>query len=393
MKRIALITGILALVVSGYLFWVSLGTDADPYGCGSGSGCDEVLGSRWSSWIGIPVSRVGAVVYGLFVFCLAANCWLRSVGTRISRLLILLSFTGLVVILWFIVIQVLILNRLCMYCLTVHFLGGITFIMYLTHESRQPGQSLKRMQTIVPALCGAGLFIVLHLWFLPDAVLVQGAEDVLAEAGEDLESDPLNLGSGDPERIIRVLNDAISFKASEVPFLGDPKAEHVMLELFDYTCPHCRELHQTMKSLEEKYPGKVALAVFPMPLDKRCNPHVRQQGPRHAEACDYARYSMAVRQATPHRFAAFHDWLMTGKMPPSVKDVLKKATTVIGEDNMKAALQDPKVAEWIRDGVSVYKATRGGGIPKLITDKHVIVMSETGEAKVIPRLEEVLGLK
>ena len=53
-----------ALCLSVYLSSLTLGTDAIA-GCdGSDAGCDEVLQSPWSQWLGVPVSVFGAAVYG-----------------------------------------------------------------------------------------------------------------------------------------------------------------------------------------------------------------------------------------------------------------------------------------------------------------------------------------
>src|SRR2546423_15055736 len=56
-----------------YLLWVSLsgGTVA---GCGPDSSCVRVLHSKWSRWLGVPVSGLALLIYsGLF----AGTFWLR----------------------------------------------------------------------------------------------------------------------------------------------------------------------------------------------------------------------------------------------------------------------------------------------------------------------------
>lgn len=54
----------IAFVVSGYLAWHSV-TESAVAGCdaGSASGCDEVLDSAWSKWLGIPVALPGLGCY------------------------------------------------------------------------------------------------------------------------------------------------------------------------------------------------------------------------------------------------------------------------------------------------------------------------------------------
>jgi uncharacterized membrane protein len=56
----------LALAATGvavYLLYVSLSQRGLPFGCSAGSGCSEVLTSRWSSVLGVPVSGPAVAAY------------------------------------------------------------------------------------------------------------------------------------------------------------------------------------------------------------------------------------------------------------------------------------------------------------------------------------------
>src|SRR5689334_12081204 len=56
----------LALVLAIYLGWLSA-TGKPVAGCGPESGCGQILKSRWSQVLGMPVSLLGAGVYA-FLF-------------------------------------------------------------------------------------------------------------------------------------------------------------------------------------------------------------------------------------------------------------------------------------------------------------------------------------
>ena len=67
------ILAIVGLCISGYLTWVTWGTDSIA-GCGGGEivNCDHVLSSEWSKWLGIPVSLFGLLTYcGILIGILA----------------------------------------------------------------------------------------------------------------------------------------------------------------------------------------------------------------------------------------------------------------------------------------------------------------------------------
>src|SRR4051794_10800491 len=65
--------------ISLYLLFVSLTRAGMPAGCGKGSGCAEVMSSRWAGSFGMPVSLPAALVY----FASLVLTW--SVGTRRSH--------------------------------------------------------------------------------------------------------------------------------------------------------------------------------------------------------------------------------------------------------------------------------------------------------------------
>ena len=59
-----LILGLLtiAFCVATYLGWTGL-QSGSVAGCGPESGCGDVLSSRWSSWLGVPVSLLALPLY------------------------------------------------------------------------------------------------------------------------------------------------------------------------------------------------------------------------------------------------------------------------------------------------------------------------------------------
>src|SRR5580698_544682 len=58
---------LLGCVVAAYLLSVSRAHRHLPAGCGQGSGCDEVLNSRWAQVFGVPVSGPALAVYGVLL--------------------------------------------------------------------------------------------------------------------------------------------------------------------------------------------------------------------------------------------------------------------------------------------------------------------------------------
>src|SRR4051812_37530165 len=56
------VVAVAALLVAAYLAGIAL-SGSRVAGCGPESGCDQVLQSRWSKWLGIPVSLPAIALY------------------------------------------------------------------------------------------------------------------------------------------------------------------------------------------------------------------------------------------------------------------------------------------------------------------------------------------
>jgi len=58
---------------------------------------------------------------------------------------------------------------------------------------------------------------------------------------------------------------------------GSPQAPVQIIEFADFECPFCANFHTTLKSAEEKYPGKIAVTFvhFPLPGHRFAEPAAR----------------------------------------------------------------------------------------------------------------------
>ncbi len=120
------IPALLALGVSLYLAWVSL-TQSKVAGCDGGLfNCDHVLTSKYSKFLGIPVSLFAAATYVGLLGSLAVMAFSPKSGTASRRSWLFVNLLGLcagTAALWFIGLQVFALGHLCKYCLIAHGCG------------------------------------------------------------------------------------------------------------------------------------------------------------------------------------------------------------------------------------------------------------------------------
>ena len=103
-------------------------------------------------------------------------------------------------------------------------------------------------------------------------------EETTAEVSEETEAD-----KEQANRIIKLNELPTPIDVSEYPLLGNPDAPHVFVDMLDYTCSHCRTLHQFTKKTLERYDGQIAFVIYHVPLSKKCNPHVKKDFPGKGE--------------------------------------------------------------------------------------------------------------
>ena len=116
---------VVAIGISGYLTWVSF-TSSKIAGCGGGVfDCSHVTNSKWSMWMGLPVSLLAigsylslatALVFALLQGSPAVK---RCAWTAVA---IFALSAGLAAV-WFIGLQHFVLEHYCSYCLVAHACG------------------------------------------------------------------------------------------------------------------------------------------------------------------------------------------------------------------------------------------------------------------------------
>lgn len=239
-------------------------------------------------------------------------------------------------------------------------------------------------------LRGTALLAVLGL-----AVLIGGQvacapkQHVVAQLGGVSDTDT---GPG-PQRKVTFLNGRLGLNPHESPTLGNPDAPYVIVDVFDYTCPHCRKLHRLLEKARERYGDQLAIVTLVMPLDSQCNPLVTQTEPMHDDACALAQTALAVWRADRSKFAAFHEWLLQGTAAPYSRDAQAHARELLGAAAFDAALADPWVAQQIQRNIKAYEVTGGGVIPKLLV-RGVLIAGRPGDAdELYEVLESELQIK
>ncbi len=445
----------IALCVSAYLTWVTW-QSGTVVGCTGESllDCDDVLASRWSKWFSLPVSLFGGLTY-LAILVLCGPAARRPHGLAMPGLFALaLLAAGSAV--WFVGLQAIQLQSFCYFCLTVHccglVIGVLAFLLFIDKSDSHDYDQMRSLLGVADAdfeddvtepengpnamhLLASVLFAAVGLVALmggqlltepSDAMIMEEMEfqPLTLEPSEELEPDdggtdggaqlafatdlpakPLWDGAGfenEPDTVASIFGEGsrqLVFKAlpesidvNAMPMMGSPQAPHVMIEMMDYTCDHCRQLHPHLYAAIQRYGDQLAVMIHHVPLSKKCNQHVRKDHPGKKNACDYAQLAIGVWKLVPEKFPEYHHWLLESEKIPNIARARLKALDLAGE----AILLDKRIKSDISKRLAKQSMTLKGlnsGLPVLLFENGALRGVPDESQKLFDYLETTLGVE
>ncbi len=374
MLLLAALLAFAAFGISAYLSYLSLATGQGPAGCGSGSGCAEVLASKWSRWFGAPVSLLAVWLYVAVLAALPSQFAPSAEARLIGRQLFTtaaVAITGSA--LWFIYLQVFILKAICPYCMAGHALGLLLSVVLVWR--------LHARQLLAGAIGLAGVVLVVVGQMNTATNL-----GILSTPTPGLDSD---ITSAD-QRTVTVLGGALALDLDEEPLLGPPDAEQVVILMLDYACPHCRHTHGVIEKYQAEQPGRLAVVILPTPLNRGCNPHAPEGvGSRFEESCELAKIALAVFLADPAAFPAFDRWLFEPSEPRSGQSAQREAVRRLGEKIFEQAYGNPRMQQMITRNVYIYGQSGADRVPVLMVPGAPAVVGRVDDQGVLAELLQV----
>ncbi len=464
--------GVVALFISGYLGWIALNS-SKVAGCGGGSifDCNDVINSRWSRWLGVPVSFLAFGMYATLLASIAVGSMQRtSMRTRKvawgSVVTIGLS-AGLAAI-WFTSLQFFVLKHLCTYCLAAHTcglmiaalilwfqpLGGKTIgylalvsllgfgvlaggqlsvkpVTYKVIEYDPPSENANEIETFEftpaddPAFDSqeakttaiqsrpsqpARTMLTTNRWqawlatFQPNQLIqsqvgiVTFQEDVVTtqpQTGFEQSAASLrtpgttNTADIKPKerRFVSMSGGSLKLDVAQWPLAGKQDAKYIFVEMFDYTCDHCRRTHAAVIEAQRALNDDVAVIALPIPLNTKCNNAIAQTGPRMAEACEISCLAVAVWRVDPSKFKEFHNYLMTTPNVATYAEAFAKANELVNAEQLNAAVASNVPSQYIEQHVELYKKVGAGNVPKLLFPETSIVGEYTSPAALVDMIK------
>jgi uncharacterized membrane protein len=436
---------LVAAGVSAYLLSVSL-TGGRAIGCGPGSACDEVLQSRWAYVFGIPVSAA-ALIVDLTLFFTSFACGSKSTPKQRRgawEIMVPCAVLVLGAALWFVALQAFVLHRICPWCMAAHVSGAVAAILLLV---RVPVTDLVQRRDKDPAISRntvmkSAAFAVLAIALLgvaqtfapgktysvtvvpvapsnsptpstnaqalvsvpppvsPSATNVAAIKPVLtqsnpAAASIAQTSRPAVMPSA---QTMDVFGGRIRLDLAQVPIWGAVDAPHKLISLYDYTCHHCREMHERVVAVQRSFGDKLAVISLPMPLDAQCNSLIRRTHPSQVNGCIYARLGLAVWRAKRNAIQEFDDWIFSFPQPPPLAEVTNKVLQLIGPVAFEAVSRDPWIEQQIQTDIELFTVSardyKNDRMPQFMIGTNIlsgILTTEELRAKVAVYVEPAAG--
>lgn len=346
-------------------------------GCGGGSSCEELLNSRWSQVLGVPVTGLGCLIYlGVMGSATAKGRWLRN------------PCLGLIggAAVWFVFVQAVVLGRFCPWCMAAHGIGMTTVALGLWRDGLddQRGSAARTMGLAAAmAILGISLLQVFGPRPVTHRIDTVHANAAAAEGAVHARGNGRKIAFDDGRKL---------YDVAALPHLGRTDARRVMVEYFDYSCAACQTMRGFLAALMAKHPDDLAVVLMPVPLDGTCNRSLAAGDVSHPGSCELAKLALAVWRTHPAAFAAFHQRLMEHPVAPAART---EALKLMPQAELDAALRDPWIEELIQADIHdwvTFSATRKN-LPKLlISDKRILHGLPSGEADFIRVMEYELGL-
>ena len=195
-----------------------------------------------------------------------------------------------------------------------------------------------------------------------------------------------------PVRRQPVMIGGMQVDVSRLPLQGNPQAKHLMVELVDYTCLHCRHFHHMLTVVRQRYGDQVAIVLRPVALNPQCNSYVQRKSREHADACEYSKLALAVWRMDPGKFSEFHDWLMGSEKIPSISVAKKRAVRLVGVDVLLKEINGKAVQEMLEHNHQIFHGTKKG-LPIMITNAGSLSGVPKSAKQLYEPLEKYLNLQ
>lgn len=256
--------------------------------------CEAVIGSKWSSFLGVSLASYGLVFYISLFFLAIVSGTNRLVSNQTAGRLFFLAgiISSIGSVALFIVSEVSI-GALCLMCITMYLVNFLIFLRSWNLADQEP--IFNRLKGAVFSvlrfpglLVGIGNKGSVASWIAAWASVLIGIPIAYI-----IFFPPIYLFARPASGPSKTTQVSIASKLDGSAFgdyyKGSLSAPIEIVEFADFECPGCRRMYVFLEDFLKAYEGKYRLVFRNYPLDNKCNPNIPRQF--HKYACMAAMYA------------------------------------------------------------------------------------------------------
>ncbi|MCA9514063.1 MAG: thioredoxin domain-containing protein [Myxococcales bacterium] len=350
---------LIGLADAAYLTWDHFQAVADPEFagglCAMGGGCDI---SRFDAASAIPLGSLGPklpisiLAVGFYLAFLALTIWRarRPADPAPPRLQLGLAALASAYSVALLLYSVIGHGTVCMYCSVLYGTNLALLVTAWLTLGEPVGTWLKRVWgSIASAATGVTAAV-----FVAGVVGVYVVYALTLSAA--LATDHL------PDTVAQVDVDGRATK-------GDPNAPVHIVEFADIECPHCRILFETVEAIQRDRPKDVRVTFMHFPLDKACNPAVKQDF--HVNACWLA----TVGECAGAQGKKYEALSVLFEHHKGAQDEVLAQVVDLGVDKVKLleCMADPKTRDRIVEDIDKGLKLGITGTPVFLVNGHKVI--------------------
>jgi len=281
--------------------------------------CGYVLSSSYARIGVVSVAQLG-IAYFAFLAAWFSIVGIPNFAGRAWRIVPLsITALGALTSAWFIYVMAAKLPVWCPWCVAVHVVNGLLFILVLTFRPAQAMARTTAADATIPVavapypspsralgVIGGSMAFAVMLFLGIYAIFQKTAATINKNQALDILTD-VDYCEWDwrrqPEVDLQVRPDD--------PAIGPSDAPMTAVAFIDFECPHCRELHHFATQMQTAFPNKVRFIFKHFPMNAACNPNQRIT---HRYACEAALAAEAARSVGTAEAAAHYRGLLFDNM-------------------------------------------------------------------------------
>ncbi len=354
-KTVFLMVSLAGIALSGYLLYVHR-VPAEQSSmlfriCSAGAfDCGRVNGSEYAAFLGMPVAAWGIALYLCAGLLMLLRVFSRDGSRRaVDAALLLVTGAGALGTIPLLFISLSVIRAFCLYCVIAWACNIALFAIMLVIIARDEDGTRRPFALSLKELFG-GLADFRALGLPVIRIIAIGFASVGIAAVLSLipgsQAEPIARHDAIDEEA-QVLDSfrrqsPVEIALSGAPvYYGNPRAKVTIVEFFNFDCDVCRDASGVIKTVMEKFPGKVKLHLLHFPIDGTCNRSIMRRG--NGLSCKASIIALGLQKTD--RYVPFVKYIMQRRDHLSRELVLGALASIDMDLNRLKTITDERTAE------------------------------------------------